>query len=95
MHIGIVLTSKKDRCGAYYQAHVGRSYCNYLVAILKSFDHMVFDRTIDVENSIFEFFVPQAMVPMFLEVMSHLESEGILSNLKQKENRLLRAGEQL
>jgi hypothetical protein len=94
-HIGHNLTSRNAECGAYYQAHVVRKDCNYLVALLKSFDHMAFDRTIDVENSIFEFFVPDAMVPMFLDLMKHMEDIGAVSGLVQKPNRLADPSEQL
>lgn len=43
---------------SYYQAHIKRPYCWFLVAVLRSFEHVAFDRTIDKNNSIFEFFVP-------------------------------------
>jgi len=51
--------------GLYYRATIDRTRCWYFVAILRSFEHMVFDRTYDVQNSVFEFFVPELMNPIF------------------------------
>lgn len=72
----------------YYQAYVVPSHGWFVVAILKSFDHMLFDRTIDVENSIFEFFVAPRAENVFLEVMENLALQGYISNLIKKDNRL-------
>lgn len=72
----------------YYQAWVKPSECWYLTAILRSYEHLAFDRTIDVENSIFEFFVPEMMVPFFENVMKEFEIQGIIKDLQRKENRL-------
>ena len=77
----------KNYC-LYYQAQVERRRCWFLVAILRSFEHMCFDRTVDKQNSIFEFFVPADMQSTFLSVMRYFENEGIVSNLTEKPNRL-------
>lgn len=74
---------------SYYQAHVERESCWFVVAILKSYEHMVFDRTIDTELSVFEFFVPVSTEPYFLELMAYFESKGIVNNVKKLPNRLL------
>lgn len=73
----------------YYQAHVQPAQCWYFVAILRSFEHVCFDRTVDVGNSIFEFFVPEHMDQEFKEIMSVFEREGIVTSLSQQSNRLL------
>lgn len=73
----------------YYQAHVNEKDCWYLVAILRSFEHLVFDRTFDKKNSIFEFFVPDDLDSYFLDIMSYFERESIISQLKKLPNRLL------
>lgn len=73
----------------YYQASVVRTTSWFVVAILKSFDHVSLDRTIDVQNSIFEFFVPHAMEAHFLEIMNELIKQGYVFNLQKMENRLL------
>jgi len=72
----------------YYQAHVKREGCGMLVSVLRSFEHLVFDRTIDKAESIFEFFVPASQEGTFLEVMAYFEREGIVVGLIKKENRL-------
>jgi hypothetical protein len=60
----------------------------YFVAIIKSFDNMVFDRTIDVETSLFEFFVPASCEEEFLSVMDYFIKEGLVANLRKTESRL-------
>jgi hypothetical protein len=74
---------------SYYQAHVVRAQVWFFVAILRSFDHVSVDRTLDVKNSVFEFFVPEAMEPYFLEIMASLKSEGIVHDINKLPNRLL------
>lgn len=76
---------------AYYQAHVDRSRSLFLVAILRSYEHVSFDRTVDVPNSIFEFYVPEDQEGRFLHIMRNLEQEGIIKNLSKLPNRLLTA----
>jgi hypothetical protein len=72
----------------YYQAHVNEKDCWYLVAVLRSFEHLVFDRTFDKKKSIFEFFVPHDLEYYFLEVMSYFEREHIVTYLEKLPNRL-------
>lgn len=72
----------------YYQAHVEKKYCWFLVAILRSFEHVAFDRTLDKEKSIFEFFVPQDMEPIFLSLMHELQQKSIITYVYQLPNRL-------
>ncbi len=74
---------------SYYQAVVDRTNAWFVVAVLKSFEHMVFDRTLDVAASLFEFFVPPAMEEQFISVMEHLQEQGYISELKKVPNRLL------
>ncbi len=81
-------TSKTSYC-CYYQAQVKRESVWFLSAILKSFEHVAFDRTIDVQESIFEFFVPAATENVFLDIMHYMQSEHIISWFKKSENRLL------
>lgn len=72
----------------YYQAHVFRADCWFFVALLRSFEHVAFDRTLDLEASIFEFFVPQEMEQQFLSIMSYFQKKGIVSHLTSLPNRL-------
>lgn len=73
---------------AYYQAWVKPSECWFLTSILRSYEHLAFDRTIDVENSIFEFFVPEQLVPFFETVMDQFAQRGTIKDLKRIENRI-------
>ena len=73
----------------YYQAHVKRSECWFFAGIFRSFEYMGFDRTLDLKNSIFEFFVPDAMEDQFLRLMNYFQDAGIVSNLQKLPNRLL------
>lgn len=73
----------------YYQAHVNKSDCLFFVAILRSFDHLAFDRTLDQPNQIFEFFVPEAMEEKFLKIITFFEKNGIVKNVRRLPNRLL------
>jgi hypothetical protein len=80
---------------AYYQAHVKKETGWFVVGILKSFEHMMFDRTIDVEHSIFEFFVSPSAEQSFLQIMDHFEQQGYISDLKKLPNRLADSSEEL
>lgn len=73
----------------YYQAHIAEKDCWYLVAILRSFEHLSFDRTLNKEASIFEFFVPADNERPFLEILHHLIDRNIVHEFHQLPNRLL------
>ncbi len=73
----------------YYQAHIKREQCWFLTAVLRSYEHVAFDRTIDVQNSIFEFFVPHHMHKEFLYVIQELEKRGVVLSYNQLPNRLV------
>jgi hypothetical protein len=77
----------------YYQAHVVPQTAWYLTAVMRSFEHLAFDRTIDVKNSIFEFFVPSDLELYFLEIMNSLQAEGYIQNLQKLSNRLENSSE--
>jgi hypothetical protein len=73
----------------YYQAHIPREYCWFLTATLRSYEHVAFDRTLDKEHSIFEFFVPEPQEPLFIQIMSRFEKEGVVQDLKKLPNRFI------
>lgn len=73
----------------YYQAQVQKSNTWYLTAVLRSFESLAFDRSIDKLSSTFEFFVPKDLEPYFLDLMSYFESIGLISDLKKAPNRLV------
>ena len=83
------LTIDQPKNYLYYTANIDRHQSYYFVAIIKAFDNMVFDRTIDVEQSLFEFFVAPAYEQLFLDVMARFAKEGLVANLQQSENRLI------
>jgi len=72
----------------YYRAYVLKKDCWFLVAILRSFEHMAFDRTIDKESSLFEFYVPRSNQRCFLELMDYFQKNGLVLDLKECTNRL-------
>lgn len=77
------------RFGAYYQAEVDPALTWYFVAILRSFEHIAFDRTKDVETGTFEFFVPIDTEHFFNDIMLHFQQEAIVTNLRKLTNRLI------
>ena len=72
----------------YFQAYVTKELCWILSATLKYCEHVAFDRTIDKEKSIFEFFVPQELEHVFLDIMYELEQLGVIKSLQKMQNRL-------
>lgn len=65
----------------YYQAKVERSKAWFFVGILRSYDHLVFERTVCKESSTFEFFVPTDLNVYFLDLMSYFEKNHIIRDL--------------
>lgn len=72
----------------YYQAQVDRSRCWLFTALFRSFEHLAFDRTFDIQTSQFEFFVPIHNELLFLTIMNYLEQEELVKNLEKLPNRL-------
>ena len=72
----------------YYQAHVFKEKTWFFVAILRSYEHLCFDRTLDKSKSIFEFYVPEKLEPQFLKLMNWFAENNIIKNLEKFPNRL-------
>jgi hypothetical protein len=72
----------------YYQAQVQREKMWFLVASLRSFEHLLFDRNLDKDAAIFEFFVSPDLESYFLAIMDHFAQQGIISNLQKLPHRL-------
>ncbi len=72
----------------YYQATINRPLSWYFVAILRSYEYICFDRTLDVQTSTFEFFVPDSQQKEFCSLMDYFHKEGIVTEFKQCANRL-------
>jgi hypothetical protein len=65
----------------YYKAIVEKKRCWFFTAVVRSFEHLMFDRTCDVKTTMFEFFVPEHNEKIFLELMDFFSKEGIVQGL--------------
>jgi hypothetical protein len=74
---------------SYFQATVSKKDTWFFVATVRSYDHMMFDRTIDTTKGLFEFFVPLDYESQFLQVMDYYIRNNIVHDLKKMENRLI------
>jgi len=82
------MKNKNNFC-RYYQAKIDKVNTWFFTGILKSYDYVTFERTLDKENQIFEFFVPEDMNKDFLDFMNIMISKNIASNLCELKNRLI------
>ncbi len=73
---------------AYYQAHVRPEETWFFTAVLRSYEHLAFDRTLVPKEGLFEFFVPEDLEHYFLEIMQYFEQCHIISNITKLPNRL-------
>ena len=80
---------------SYFQAYVDKKFCWYVVAILKSYEHLAFDRTLDTKTNLFEFYVPESREDEFLKLMNYFKKEHLVNDLKKLPNRLLESNQQL
>jgi hypothetical protein len=80
---------------AYFQAYVRPQECWFFVGVLRSYEYVCFDRTYDVEGSIFEFFVPHEYEEQFIAVMSYFAQKEVVESIQKLPNRLLNAQEQV
>lgn len=79
----------------YYQARVSKKETWFLVATLKSCEHLAFDRTLDKENAIFEFFVPEDLEQKFVSVLKKLKEINIVYEFQKMNNRLAVPGSEV
>jgi hypothetical protein len=80
---------------SYYQAYVEKNFCWYVVAILKSFDHLAFDRTLDTPTNLFEFYVSPGKEQEFETLMNHFAKNHLIREFKKLPNRLMDPSQQL
>lgn len=73
----------------YYQAQVNQKKTWFFVGVLRSFEGLVFERTIDKKQGIFEFFVPADLELYFLDLMRYFKKECVIDQLKQLPNRMV------
>lgn len=76
------------RACRYFQAYIPRKSTLYVTALLRSFEHLAFDRSLDAQAGLSEFFVPPAMVEHFLSITNFLHQEGLMSQPQELDNRL-------
>lgn len=72
----------------YYRATLKPETLWIVVATLRYTEHVVFDRTLDAQNSVFEFYVPTACEPFFSELMHVFIERGYVTNFRKEPNRL-------
>ncbi len=72
----------------YYQASVIIKTTNLFVATFRYYEYIAFDRTLDAQQGIFEFFVPEEQEDLFLEVMAYLETLQLVHSVIKAKNRL-------
>lgn len=75
--------------GLYFQAHVPPAHCFLVIGILKTYEHVAFTRTLNIDKSILEFFVTQETKAMFLSVMNMLSKHDMVFDLTEMPNRLI------
>jgi hypothetical protein len=72
----------------YYQAHVLREQVWFLTGCLRNTDHFLLERTVDVENSVLEFFVPPDSNDEFIHFMKTMSEMGVVLWFKELPNRM-------
>lgn len=72
----------------YFQAHIVPQRVWLVTAVLRGCDHLVFDRTLDVQKSMFEFFVPADCLASFVSLMGVFQEKGLVTNFVELPNRL-------
>lgn len=73
----------------YYQAHVQKELCWMVTATVRYLDHVAFDRTVDKQGSIFEFYVAPDLEQEFLVVAQRLLERKVFLHLEKLPNRLI------
>ena len=73
----------------YYQAHVQKELCWMVTATVRYLDHVAFDRTVDKQGSIFEFYVAPDLEDQFLDVAHRLLACNVFLKLEKLPNRLI------
>lgn len=72
----------------YYQARVKRETTWFVVGCFRNEDHIAFERTLDKQSEILEFFVPKGQEFFFLDLMSYMKRKGYVLQLEKHANRM-------
>lgn len=78
---------------SYYRARVEQRAALFLVAMLKSIDHLCFDRSYEEQEGIFEFFVPHEMEQTFEKLIALFQKTGEITEFQKLPNRLANSSE--
>lgn len=73
--------------GLYYQAIVPPERCWFFTAVIRSQEHLCFDRSADKTKSIVEFFVPAGNQKEFESLIATLAAKGLVHSLILLPNR--------
>lgn len=76
----------KEYC-LYYQALVDREKTWFVVGALRNEDHIAFERALENQTDVLEFFVPHCQETFFLELMHQLYTHGAVHRCEEKVNR--------
>lgn len=81
------MSSENYSC--YYQVNIEKSKGWFFVGILRSFENLAFDRTLDKQTALFEVFVPDDLELEFVALMQAMIDLKIVHNLQKMPNRLV------
>ncbi len=79
----------------YYQAKVSKPDTGFLTATLRSFEHLCFDRSLNKETCLFEFFVPPQLESYFVHLMNYYQDQGMITDFQKLPNRLMDSSAEL
>ena len=77
---------EKQYC-LYYQARVDRQKTWFVVGVMRNEDHLAFERTLEGQREILEFFVPEDQEQPFLALMEMLKNNGCVFGWNKQPNR--------
>ena len=74
---------------SYFQAIIPKDRVWIVTGILRSEPNMVFDRSLNKRENLFEFFVPPAFETTFINMMDFFLDESYIISYKKMLNRLM------
>jgi hypothetical protein len=72
----------------YYHATVDRTRTWFVVGIFRNEDHVAFERTLEEDHTVVEFFVPPQQETEFLAILGRLQRLGYVFDYKKLPNRM-------
>lgn len=72
----------------YYHVKVQKEKTWFVIGSFRNEDHLAFERTMDGQSEILEFFVPQGQEQLFLDMMSYMQKHGYVHWVKKEFNRM-------